>query len=136
MQTVADDDECIHGMPRDWCSTCQGLEGVGGGSRSGEYGFHGGELKQDLLNELCDVLGLPREPIGVGSSLPSHVFDAAARAAGVPVGSMPDIGEAIAARAGLTWGPECDSRGSISRGGSTVTKEGLSVMVKALRLLS
>lgn len=92
--------------------------------------------KQDLLNDLCEALGLPREPIGVGSSPPSRVFEAAARAAGVRVGSMPEIGEAIAARAGLDWGPDCDSRGSVSGGGSTVTREGLAAMVKAVRLLS
>lgn len=54
-------------------------------------GFHGGESKQDLLHELCDVLGVARQKIGVGSSLPPDVFDAAARRAGVRLGSMPEI---------------------------------------------
>jgi hypothetical protein len=128
------DEECIHGMTRAWCGSCQGVDG-GSRNRSGEYGFHGGEQKQDLLDDLCDIVGLRREPVGRGSSLPSHVFEAAARAAGVRSGSMPEIGESIASKAGLVWGPECDSRGSLSGGGSTVTKEGLAVMVKGLRLL-
>ena len=127
------DDECIHGMSASWCGICTGADG-GASDRRGEYGFHGGgDSKQDLLDGVCRVLGIPTEPVGVGSSLPSHVFDEAARQAGVPGGSMPEIGERIAAKAELTWGPECDSRGSISGGGSTVTREGLRVLLDALR---
>lgn len=84
---------------------------------------------------MCRVLGVPTEPVGVGSSLPLHVFDEAARQPGVPGGSMPEIGQRIAAKAGLTWGPDCDSRGSVSGGGSTVTREELRVLVDALSKL-
>ncbi len=49
---------------------------------------------------------------------------------------MPETGEAIAQKAGLTWGPDCDSRGTISGGGSTVTRDGLEVMLKSLRRIS
>lgn len=122
-------------MSASWCGLCTGVETVTP-DRRGEYGFHGGgDSKQDLLDEVCRVLGVPTEPVGVGSSLPSHVFDEAARQAGVPGGSMPQIGERIAAKAGLLWGPDCDSRGSISGGGSTVTREGLRVLLDALRKL-
>jgi hypothetical protein len=129
------DEECIHGMTRAWCASCTGTEGAAA-SRTGEYGFHGGRSKQDLLDDLCDLLDIRRQPIGVGSSLPSDVFEAAARQAGVQIGSMPETGEAIANKAGLTWGPDCDSRGNLSGGGSTVTRVGLEVMLKSLRRLS
>lgn len=129
------DEECIHGMTRAWCATCTRTE-LAATSRTGEYGFHGGRSKQDLLDDVCDLLNIKRQPIGVGSSLPSDVFEAAARQAGVRVGSMPETGEAIANKAGIIWGPDCDSRGTISGGGSTVTREGLEVMFKSLRRLS
>lgn len=129
------EDECVHGMNAAWCGLCTS-PAPAPTARAGEYGFHGGESKQDLLDEMCRLLGLPVESVGVGSSLPSHVFDEAARQSGVIPGSMPEIGEALAAKAGLRWSPDCDSRGSPSGGGSTVTRDGMRVIVDALgRLL-
>lgn len=128
-------DECKHGIDPAWCSICNGLETGPASASAGNYGYFGGQSKQDLLVAICDLLGISRMSIGVGSSLPSEMFDAAASAAAVPGGSMPEIGEAIAKKAGLTWSAECDSRGSISGGGSTVTAEGLTVMLAALKRL-
>lgn len=123
-------------MDADWCAICTKVDDAPP-SRVGEYGLHGGDSKQDALNVICDQLAMAREPIGVGSSLPSHVFHAMADTVGVPRGSMPEIGQAVAAAADLTWGPNCDSRGSTSGGGSTVTIDGLHVLQQALaRLLS
>lgn len=119
-------------MSRSCCGICTSATAAPEDRRS-EYGFYGGQSKQELLHEACRLLGVPTEPVGVGSSLPSHVFDEAARQAGVAGGSMPEVAERIAKKASLAWGPECDSRGSVSGGGSTVTREGLSVMVDALR---
>lgn len=130
-----DDDECIHGMNPTWCSTCTKAPGDAPRTRIGEYGFHGGASKQDLLHTLCDLLGVPRQPVGRGSSLPSDVFEEAARQAGVPVGSMPEIGERIVTKAGRTWRADYDSRGTVSGGGSTVTFDGLEAMIEALRQL-
>jgi hypothetical protein len=48
---------------------------------------------------------------------------------------MPQIGEALARKAGLTWTSDCDSRGTASGGGSTVTREGLDVINKAVAAL-
>lgn len=121
-------------MSPSWCGICTGAT-TAPSNRRGEYGFHGGQSKQELLHEACRLLGIPTEPVGVGSSLPSHVFDEAARRTGVAGGSMPEVGERIANKAGMPWGPDCDSRSSLSGGGSTVTREGLSVMVDALRRL-
>jgi hypothetical protein len=128
------DDECIHGVNRAWCGICRKAEGSTP-NRTGEYGFHGGRTKQDLLNQICDLVGLPRAAVGRGSSLPSHVFNAVARRVGVGLGSMPEIGERVAHKAGMAWGPECDSRGSVSGGGSTVTADGLEILIRALNKL-
>jgi hypothetical protein len=101
----------------------------------GEYGFHGGRTKQDLLSELCLALGIPQHSVGTGSSLPSEVFGEVAAQFHLPVGSMPEIGKSVAERAGLVWGSDCDSTGSASGGGSTVTADGLEVMLQAVRKL-
>lgn len=121
-------------MDASWCAICTKADDASG-SRVGDYGFHGGRSKQDLLDSICDQLGVAREPIGVGSSLPSQVFLTMAAKVGVRRGSMPEIGQAVAERAGITWGPSCDSRGSSSGGGSTVTIEGLHVLERALARL-
>ena len=49
---------------------------------------------------------------------------------------MPAVGNAIAAKAGLHWGPECANPGSLAGGNPTVTREGLHVMVQALGILA
>lgn len=129
-------DDCKHGMDPSWCSICNGLETGPTSASAGNYGYYaGGQSKQDLLVAICNLLGMPRLSVGVGSSLPSEMFTEAATVADVPGGSMPEIGEAIAIKAGLTWSAECDSRGSLSGGGSTVTAEGLKVMLEALKKL-
>ena len=127
-------DECRHGMNPEWCSTCRGVDDSAFNGARGT-GLQGGEAKQDQLDRLCRQLGIPTVPVGVGSSLPSHVFEAAARQCGVPLGSMPEIGEALAGKAGLSWTADCDSRGTVSGGGSTVTREGLDVINRAVAAL-
>lgn len=104
-------------------------------TRTGEYGFHGGETKQDVINEICDLLGIPHRSVSVGSSLPADVFRAAAKRVGVTYLNMPDACERIVKRAGLVWDAEFDSRGTISGGGSTVTLEGVQALREALRKL-
>lgn len=129
-------EECVHGMDPAWCATCSKTDDtVSAGASTGS--FHGGELKQDVLNDITDLLGLRRYvlPPGGGSSLPSEVFDAAARRVGVPLGSMPEICEAIVRKAGHTYSTSFDSRGTLSGGGSTVTLAGIQAMRKALRVL-
>ena len=97
---------------------------------------HGGESKQDCLTTLCGLLGLPGLAIGVGSSVPSELFDAMADRLGVPHGSMPEIAEAVARKAGVGWSAACDSRGTLSGGGSTVTLTGLQRLVRAVGKLT
>ena len=118
-------------MTAAWCAICTKADDATGTSPR-SAGLYPGESKQDLLDALCRRLGVPTQPVGVGSSLPSDVFEVLAERAGVPKGSMPEIGEAVAGAAGLVWTADCDSRGTLSGGGSTVTREGLVVINKAL----
>lgn len=116
------------------CSICT-KQSDSGRSRVGSYGYAGGETKQDVLDDVTDMLGLPRYAVSVGSSLPSEVFSVAAQRAGVPLGSMPEICEAIVRKAGRAYSASFDSRSSLSGGGSTVTLEGFQEMRAALRSL-
>jgi len=127
-------EDCVHGMNPDWCAACQKTDhGDIGAPRN--YGYYGGQSKQDLLNLVTDQLGMPRETVGVGSSLPSTVFDTVAKRFDIPKDSMPEIGEALAVKAGRSWSADCDSRGSLSGGGSTVTAQGLEVMNRSIATL-
>jgi hypothetical protein len=93
------------------------------------------KTKQDAVNELCDMIGINRLSVGVGSSLPAALFEALAEFAGVETGPMPVVGKRVAEAAGLTWTSFCDSRHTPSRGGSTVTLEGLRVLIDAVHQL-
>ena len=121
-------------MNPEWCGVCQKVPDVGA-SGAGSYGFHGGETKQDVLDDVCDLLGMKRLVVSVGSSLPSEVFTEAAIQVGVSVGTMPEVCEAVILAAGHSWSTSFDSRGTVSGGGSTVTLEGFQAMRKALRSL-
>jgi hypothetical protein len=129
------DDECMHGMNAAWCANCADRSRAAapptGGSTSDRV-----RSKQNLVNDLCDVLGVARHNFGPGSTLPQGIFRAAATRAKVRHGTMPKVGAAIAAKAGLVWGPECTNSGTRSGENLTVTRAGLDVMVKALGILA
>ena len=127
------DDECIHGMTPAWCATCQGRKSISGRAAV-EFRPYDGRSTQNLLNDLCDLLDVARY-VAVPGSSPSRVFDAAAVRAHVDAGSMPEVGAAIATKAGLSWGPECDNRG-IRHGGTVVSREGVGMVVEALGILA
>lgn len=126
-------DECVHGMNPDWCGLCRGNDGRAQPVDRG--GIFGGRTKQDELDLLCDQLGIPRTPVSRGSSLPSHVFDAVRTRFKLPAGSMPEVAEAAVRAAGLRWSSSFDSRATISRGGSTVTFEGIVQLNRAVTIL-
>ena len=90
--------------------------------------------KQRLLDDLCDLLGVARYAATPGSS-PSRVFDAAAARAKVKPGSMPTVGAAIATKAGLAWGPQCDNRRHHHEA-TMVSREGIAVLTEALGILA
>lgn len=128
-------DDCIHGMNPMWCANCADrlraaapppAKAAGDTNRS----------KQNLVNDLCDVLGVARHHSAPGSALPPRIFRAAATRAKVRHGTMPKVAAAIARKAGLVWGPECASPQTPTGGEPAVTREGLYVMVKAMGILA
>lgn len=127
--------ECMHGIEIEWCGVCTRVSEVATSTRLGMYGHHGGETKQDVLDDVCRLLGIKRQAVSVGSSLPSDVFAEAARQVGVDASSMPEVCEAIVQKAGHIYAPAFDSRASSSGGGSTVTLDGIQAMRAALRIL-
>ncbi|MGW6130220.1 DNA sulfur modification protein DndB [Cellulomonas sp. NPDC055163] len=91
--------------------------------------------KQDALNYLCDLLGITRLSIGVGSSVPAALFDAIALRVGVESGPMPVVARRVVEKAGMSWSASSDSTGTPSGGGSTVTLDGLRQITKAVKQL-
>jgi hypothetical protein len=127
-------EECVHGMPADWCSTCSdpSLRAI----TTPETRPSNRETKQDVVARICVALGIPTLPIGVGSSIPSELFDdMQSRFHVEPRSSMPEKAEALARKAGIRWESEHDSRGTFSGGGSTVTLSGLLAVEKAVAVL-
>jgi hypothetical protein len=126
------DAECIHGMTAAWCAACRTTTTM----TASPAKLHSVNRRSDqrLFDDLCEILGVARYVPGPGSS-PSRVFEAAAVSARVKAGSMPEVGSAIATKAGLSWGTECDNRRKHS-GATVVTREGLEVVLKALEILS
>jgi hypothetical protein len=95
--------------------------------------FEPSSRKDDAIRRLNALLGTEAE-IGVGSSVPKLLFEAAAWKMGVSGhGTMPEIGREVVEAAGLRWGPECDSTSTESGGGSTVTLTGLNRMIEAIQ---
>lgn len=125
--------ECVHGMDVSWCGDCRRDKATTRPNSPGAFGS--GETKQDVLNRIADLLGIERQSVGAGSSLPAGLFVEMANRLGMDRMSMPATAEAIVKRAELPWLDAFDSRGTISGGGSTVTKEGLDQLEKALARL-
>lgn len=123
---------CQHGITGTGCSYC--ATSARTATKSTASSPTNGRARQRLLDELCDRLGVARHAETPGSS-PARVFAAAAEAANVPSQSMPKIGAAIAAKAGLEWGPGCDNRGHHFEA-TRVTAEGISTVRDALAILA
>lgn len=97
------------------------------------------KTKQDALNRICDVLGLPRQDIGRGSTEPTEPLREACRQLGISdSGPKPTLGARIADFGGLPWnttGPtdeRCDSTMSPSGGGATITLVGLNRILEVI----
>lgn len=130
---------CIHEFPVEQCGICGPRPGgidVHVPARNSRLFRDRGTAKQESVDVLCRLMDLEPMRLGVGSSIPSGLFDSMARRFGVQPGSMPEIGEALAKQAGVGWDGSCDSRSSISRGGSTVRAIGLERLVEAVRKLT
>ena len=131
--SVTSKDVCQHGMARGGCAACADKVAVTSptvmpsdppSSRS----------KDRLLEDLSDLLGVAHYSATPGSS-PARLFEAAAATAKVKPGPMPTVAAAIAAKAGLEWGPHCDNRRHRHEA-TMVTREGIVVVTKALRILA
>jgi len=96
--------------------------------------------KQAIINEISSLLGIGPFKVGHGSSEPAEFFRALAEALRIDLRfatTKPEIGRRIVESAGLEWDSDCDSTGSTSGGGSTVTTKGLERMKDAaIRLTS
>lgn len=99
------------------------------------FGQEDTATKQQVLNEITELLDMRPVRVLKGSTLPAAVFEEAARRAQVPYESMPQVCQAIVRKAGLPYLPEYDSTLTPSGGGSTVTLDGLQAMRDALRVL-
>jgi hypothetical protein len=96
------------------------------------------ETKQQIVSSICSQLGISEFMVGPGSSEPAEFFRAVALSLRIDlagVSTKPDMGRRIVEYAGLTWDEECDSRGTASGGGSTVTNRGLVRVREAVLLL-
>lgn len=110
--------------------------------RTTTRGTHGDRrmmmYKQDYLDLLTGLLDQPRFviPPGNGSSLPAYAFEAAARLARVPYTNMPHAAEQVILAAGLRYDYDSyDSRRTPSRGGGTVSRDGIAALVTAVQIL-
>lgn len=83
--------------------------------------------KGELLRELCRAIDIDPLPLGVGSSLPSEAFRAAALRFGIPTDqSMPDIAKQLIELAENEWSA------SYASTGSTVTRDGLEALLDSV----
>ncbi len=86
------------------------------------------ETKQELIDEICRLLGIGPFTIGLGSTEPAQFFREVAERIGVDllgVSTKPQIARRIVEAKGFEWDERCDSTSSISGGGSTVTTFGI-----------
>ena len=94
-----------------------------------------GETMQSIIDEVCGLLNIGPFLVGKGSTEPAAFFVEVARSLNISTretSSKPVIAQSIVESVGLAWGIECDSRGTASGGGSTVTIEGLRAVRNAV----
>lgn len=127
--------ECRHSLDPSWsgCCTVGATNEVDSEPARGVN--HGGETKQDLLDAICHLVGLPCMENSIDSSTPSDVPRAVGERFGVPYRSMPETAQAVTDLAGIEWDHTCDSRRAPSGGGSTVTAAWLCRLRRGVRTL-
>lgn len=121
-------------MNPEWCAACRGDDDRSVSPPAQNRNVFG-DGKQAQLDRLCHQLSIPTVTARAGSTLPPEVFAAAAQACGVSVGTLPETSALIATKAGLKWTPSCATRATATSGGSTVTREGLVVLNRAVAVL-
>ncbi len=96
------------------------------------------ETKQDVIDEICNLLDIGPYPVGIGSTESASFLREVATYFEIDIensSTKPAIAESVVLKAGLAWTSECDSRSSSSGGGSTVTLTGLKRLLQAVRAL-
>ena len=91
--------------------------------------------KQEIIDEICGLLGIGPFTVGIGSTEPAQFFLDLGECLAVDlegVSSKPEIGRRIVESFGLTWDETCDSTSSTSGGGSTVTTLGIQRLKQAV----
>ncbi|MBC9226970.1 hypothetical protein GL325_11580 [Aeromicrobium sp. 636] len=93
--------------------------------------------KEDLISSIAEVAGIPDPGAGVGSSVYKSLFVGLCLKFGIdPNGTMPQLAQRIVTAADLPYNARLfDSRLTPSKGGSTVTLEGLRAILEAVRKL-
>jgi len=93
--------------------------------------------KETEIAHIARLVNIPNPGIGVGSSVSKALFDGVCKYFSLDAtGTMPDQAERIVTAAGFHYdAAQFDSRHTPSRGGSTVTLEGLRAIRAAVEKL-
>jgi hypothetical protein len=93
--------------------------------------------KAHEIAAIAALVGIPDPGVGVGSSVPKSLFDAACSRFDLDAsGTMPQQAQRIVTAAGIPYRSDhFDSRLTPSAGGSTVTLDGLREMREAVETL-
>ena len=89
--------------------------------------------KQEVIDEICDILKVDRLSVSRGSTEPKELFIIISETCGVDINpnlSKPEMAQAIVENAGLKWRASCSSTGS------TVTLQGLLLTLQATKLFT
>lgn len=93
--------------------------------------------KQDVMDEISEISGIPRYRATVGKSVPRAFFDDLLQRYGLgPEPRMVDCARSLVFAAGLRWPLTGDSTAKPSGGGGTVTLDGLLAMLAAVSELT
>ncbi len=94
------------------------------------------ETKNDLMAEICNLLGMPEYKTTVGSSIPRRFFSELLDHFGLPdEGDSVQAAKSLVSSANIMWKPEFDSSDSPSGGGGTITLSGLKAVRQSVSIL-
>ncbi len=94
------------------------------------------ETKNDLMAEICSLLGMPEFKTTIGSSIPRRFFSELLDYFGLPdEGDSVQAAKSVVASANILWKPEFDSSDSPSGGGGTITLSGLKAVRQSVSIL-
>ena len=94
------------------------------------------ETKNDLMAEICSLMGISEYKTTIGSSVPRRFFSELLDYFGLPdEGDSVQASKSLIASANIEWRPEFDSSDSPSGGGGTVTLTGLKAIRQAVTVL-